>query len=56
MAPARSLQKMNAKMAELSKDIADFTEDKKATVQRNEVENCELPKLGGSSPWQPCPA
>ena len=37
MAPARSLQKMNSKMAELSKDIADFTEDKKATFQRNEA-------------------
>jgi len=37
MAPARSLQKMNSKMAELSKDISEFTEDKQATIKRNEV-------------------
>ena len=37
MAPARSLQKMNSKMAELSKDIAEFTEDKQATIKKNEV-------------------
>jgi len=37
MAPARSLQKMNSKMAELSKDIAEFTEDKQATIKRNEA-------------------
>lgn len=49
MAPARSLQKMNSKMAELNKDIAEFTEDKAATVKRNEV-------FRGSGPSSPFPA
>jgi len=37
MQPARSLQKMNSKIAELSKDISEFTEDKQATIKRNEA-------------------